>query len=258
VKLDRIFSVMIYEPFSFGRSWVHSLDPRFRVVFATVYSFTVALLNQFPSLLFALAFSLVLALMARLNARDVSKRLFVVFLFLLLIWVVLPFTFEGEAVYSFGTLAITKPGLVFSAQITLKSLSILLAFIATIATMTTVTLGRALNRMHIPGKLVHLLLINYRYIFVIEQEYQRLWTAIKIRGFQPKTSLHSYKTYAYLIGMLFVRASIRAERVSQAMRCRGFKGRFYSLGSFPPSNRNWVFSALMASVISLLIILEIR
>ncbi len=41
--------------------------------------------------------------------------------------------------------------------------------------------------------------------------------AIKIRGFVRGTSLHCYKTCAYLIGMLFVRASARAERVYQVI-----------------------------------------
>jgi cobalt/nickel transport system permease protein len=121
---------------------------------------------------------------------------------------------------------------VAAGQITLKSNAIIGILIALVATMPTVTLGHALNAMHFPDKIVHLLLMTYRYIFVLDQESQRLIRAAKIRGFKPGTSLHSYKTYAFLVGMLFVKASERAERVYRAMKCRGFNGRFHCLHTF--------------------------
>jgi len=200
--------------------------------------------------------SLFLVCLARLNPQEVGKRLAVVFGFLLLIWAVLPLTFEGEALYRVGPLVMTRPGVILSAQITLKSITILLVFMALFATMTIATLGHTLNRLRLSGKLIHLFLMTYRYIFVIEEEYRRLRTAIKIRGFRPGTNMHSYRTYAYLIGMLFVRASVRAERVHQAMLCRGFKGRFYTLDEFSPAVQNRFFSLLMTIVIFSLMILE--
>lgn len=249
---------MTQEPFAAGSSLIHQLDPRFRIVLASAFSITVAVSNHIPVLSAALAVSIVLTVMARLNSGEVLKRLRVVFWFLLLIWVVLPFTFEGKSLYRFGQFTITEPGVLLSTRITIKSTTILLALMSMISTMTIVTLGHALNLLHLPGKIVHLLLMTYRYVFVIEEEYQRLLTAIKIRGFRSGTNIHSYRTYAYLIGMLFVRASIRAQRVHHAMLCRGFRGRFYTLARFEPSVRNWIFSILMAGVIAGLVVMEIN
>ncbi len=249
---------MIQEPFAAGSSLIHRLDPRFRIVLVSAFSIVVAISNHIPALLSALAVSIVLAAMARLNLKEVLKRLRVVFWFLLLIWVVLPLTFEGNSLYRVGPFTITEPGVLLSIRITIKSTTILLALMAMILTMTIVTTGHALNLLHLPEKIVHLLLMTYRYIFVIEQEYQRLLTAIKIRGFRSDTSIHSYRTFAYLIGMLFVRASTRAQRVHHAMLCRGFRGRFYTLARFKPSVRNWVFSILMAGVTAGLIVMEIN
>jgi cobalt/nickel transport system permease protein len=104
--------------------------------------------------------------------------------------------------------------------------------------------------------MVHMILITYRYLFVIEQEYQRLVRAMKIRNFQPRTNLHSYRTYAYLVGMLFVRASERARRVHSAMICRGFNGRFVSLRAFPSHSRNYLFSLVLTLFLVLLVTLE--
>ncbi len=245
---------MFEEPFAVGNSYIYRLDPRLRIVSAVIFSFVTALSSRFPVLFAALIVSIILISTARLKFRDVFKRLSVVFWFLTLIWVMLPITFDGEAFYQVGGITFTRPGMELAARISIKSWAILLIFMALVATMTVVTLGRALNRLFVPRKLVHLMLMSYRYIFVIEQEYRRLYTAIKIRGFRPRTSLHSYKTYAYLIGMLFVRASTRAERVHQAMLCRGFRGRFYSLDIFHSTGWNWVF-ALMMTIINCFLIM---
>jgi cobalt/nickel transport system permease protein len=237
---------MLEEPFATGHSQIHRLDPRLKVLFATVYSFVVALSDRFPSLFAALALSFVLIGLARLNIREVAKRVLIVNGLILFFWLVLPLTFEGVVLFYLGPFAVTREGLLISARITLKSNAILLAFVALIASTSIATLGHALNRLRIPEKIVHLLLLTYRYVFVIEQEYQRLVRATKIRGFRPKSNMHTYRTYAYLIGMLFVRASERAARVHQAMLCRGFKGKFYCLREFSFSRLDFVWSAFMA------------
>ena len=247
---------MITEPFSTGTSVIHRIDPRLKIVFATIYSFVVAFSMEPRTLCFALAVSIVMVVMARLNTRGVIRRISIVLGFILLIWVVLPLTFEGEPLLTIGPMKLMRPGILLSLQITLKSIAISLIFMVLVATMTIATLGHALNNLRLPDKMVFLLLITYRYFFVIEQEYNRLLTAMKIRGFRPKTDLHTYKTFAYLIGMLFVRASDRAERVHQAMKCRGFNGKFYSLHIFPPHRRNKVFSGIMSFVVFGLAFLE--
>ena len=240
---------MVSEAFATGDSLIHRLDPRRRVVLAVAYAVVVALSYHLPVLCGALVVSIVLAGLARLNLRQVARRLAVVAGFLALLWLVLPFTYEGDPMFSLGPLKVTRPGLLLAAQISLKSIAMLLSFIALLATMSIVTLGHALHQLRMPEKLVQLLLMTYRYVFLIEGEYRRLWTAIKIRGFRSGTNLHSYKTYAYLIGMLFVRASERARRVNQSMRCRCFSGRFYSLEAVHGNGRGLVFTVVLSLVI---------
>jgi cobalt/nickel transport system permease protein len=121
-----------------------------------------------------------------------------------------------------------------------------------------VTLGQALHRLRLPDKLCHLLLFTYRYIYVFEQEYRRLVQAMKIRGFQPRTDLHTYRSYGYLAAMLLVRSFDRAERVFQAMRCRGFHGAFYSLKTFAWQRRDGIFLAVSLLALLALLYLEWR
>ncbi len=248
---------MIEEIFATGDSPLHRCDPRSRVAFATLLSFVIAVSEQFPALWLGLAYSLILLLMARLHLREVMKRVLILWGVLIFLWIILPLTFEGESLYRIGKLNLSREGFLLCARISLKSNSILLIFIALVTTMNFSTLGYVLNFFRIPEKLVHLLLLTYRYIFVIEQEYHRLLRAARIRSFHPKSSLHTYKTYAYLVGMLFVRASARAERVYQAMKCRGFHGKFYCLQEFTFSrtDRIWTVSALTG--IAVLIFMEL-
>lgn len=247
---------MITEPLAHGDSFLHRIDPRLRIVTAAIFSCTVAVFEAFPALLTACGAALALLTLSGLDLREVRRRLAVVLGFLLLLWFLLPFTYEGQIAWTIGPLNVYWPGITLSARITLKSTAIIAVFTALAATIPISTLGQALARLRVPAKLVYLLLMCYRYIFVIEQEYQRLRTAMKIRGFRPGTSLHTYRSYAYLVGMLFVRAASRAERVHQAMCCRGFNGRFHSLALFPPHAVNRWFAVSATSVMIALLVLE--
>ena len=247
---------MLNESFAVGESVVHRIDPRFRMAAATVLSFVIAVSKGYPSLVLSVVIALALVCTARLDIRAVTKRVLVVWGFVLLMWAVLPLTYEGEILFRIGPLPVMRPGVDLAGQITLKSIAIILIFISLVATMPIAAMGYALSRLRVPDKIVYLLLITYRYFFVLQQEYERLVRAAKMRGFRPKTNMHTYRTYAYLLGMLFIRASARAERVYQAMKCRGFRGKFYTLVEFSEHPRNAVFVALMTLFATTLILLE--
>jgi len=247
---------MINDTFANGNSIIHRIDPQYRILFAAFFSSVIAVAKDIPTLILALVISAIILGIARLDYQLVAKRIIVVSGFVFLIWLVVPVTYESEHVFRLGPVPFYREGLRLSAQITLKSFAIYLAILALVSTISVTNMGYALNHLGLPNKMVFLLMMTYRYFSVIEQEYQRLSRAIKIRAFRPKTDIHTYRTYAYLIGMLFVRASNRAARVYNAMKCRGFKGTFYTLYEFPPHRRNTIFSAVMGCVILCIVILE--
>ncbi len=249
---------MISEAFVEARSLVSRIDPRIRVAAAAGYTSVVAVCDDLTALVASLGVSALLVILARLPLLKVAGRLTVVAGFLALIWALLPLTYGGPVMGRLGPLVFHAPGVRLALQITLKSVAIVTAFIALVATMDIATLGHSLLRLGVPAKVAYLLLMTYRYIFVLEQEYQRLLRAARIRGFKPGTNLHSYRTFAYLVGMLFVRASNRAQRVHQAMKCRGFRGRFYSLARFRASAGSWLFALLMAAVCTGLIWMQTK
>ena len=248
---------MLQEPFALGNSFMHRLDPRIRVLGACLYSIVVALSRNFQVLTAALLVSLVLAMLAQLSAREVIKRAVLLNTFMVFLWLVLPLTFQDLSSFKLGPLTLSSAGITMAAQITLKSNAILLALIALITTMNFSTLGYTLDRLHVPDKIVHLLLMTYRYVFLIEQEYHRLIRTARMRGFRPGTNMHTYTTYAGIVGMLLVRAAIRAEQVYKAMLCRGFKHKFYCLHEFNAGRKEWLFATALSGVILVLIYIEL-
>ena len=113
---------MIDEPFAFGDSVVHHLDPRLRVAAAAGLSVIVALSSRMPALVAALAVAVCLLAAARLNAMRVARRLGVVAGFLLLIWLMLPVTMAGAVRFRLGPLALSDNGLALALQVSLKSM----------------------------------------------------------------------------------------------------------------------------------------
>lgn len=234
---------MDIEEFALGNSFVHNLDPRVKIIATFLFSFVVALNTHIPTAALELVFPAILVVAARIDLRRVFRRLAVVNAFVLFLWLFLPFTYPGTVVLSFGPLEVHREGLLYSLLITLKCNTIVLTVIALLGTSKVFSLVHALSHLGIPDKLVHLFFFCFRYIHVIHEEYHKLVTAMKIRGFKPRTDLHSYKAYAYLVGMLLVRSFDRSARIFAAMKCRGFRGRFYILHHYEMKNRDYMVAA---------------
>jgi len=246
---------LIKEKFSEGDSFFHKLDPRVKIIVALLFSIIVAVSDKYTSLIGALFFVAVAVIVARLRTKEVISRLLVVNSFILLLWLMLPFTFPGEKTYTLASLSVSQEGIKYALLITIKSNSIILAGIALLSTSSIFNLVHALRHLHLPDKLVQLFFFTYRYIHTIHSEYIRLNNALKIRGFKPQTNLHTYKTYAYLVGMMLVRSYDRSKRVYNAMLCRGFKGKFWTLNHFVSKNADFVAGIVMISCIMGLVLL---
>jgi cobalt/nickel transport system permease protein len=247
---------MIEEPFSTGNSIIHALDPRVKIIIVALFSVIVAVSSRFLSLLPALGISLFLVVMAKLPIKRVFYRVLLVNGLILFLWFVLPFTYNGQGLFAIGPFIATKEGILLASQITVKSNAILLSMIALLSTTPIFSLGHAMGQLYFPDKITHLFLFTFRYIHVIYKEYRRLINAMKMRGFVPRTNIHTYKSYAYLVGMLLVRSYDRAERIHKAMRCRGFNKKYHSLTQFSLKMEDIFCLSLMSAVISGLAVLQ--
>lgn len=244
-------------PFAKGDSRIHALDPRTRLAGVMLLSIPAALAQTMETACAALGIGTLLTLLAGLSLSRVGKRLLAINAFVLFLWLFLPFSLPGHTVWSFGPLHATVPGFRLALLLTIKTNAISLMLMPLLGTIPVQTLGPAMQKMGVPPKLCHLLLFTYRYIFVIHHEYRTMRRAMRARGFHPRTDMHTYRSFAWLAGMLLVKSWDRAERVNNAMRCRGFKGKFHSLAEFAFCRMDHAFGMLFALFSGAMIIMEI-
>ncbi len=208
---------------------VQHYSPRLRVLAAVALAVLVLALESPRSQGLALLLACGLAVAAGLSLTALIKRLLIMESMLLLVLVTLPFTTPGPPWFQLGPLTATLPGGLAALGIVLKAHAVVLALLALVGTLESVTLGHTLAHLGVPDKLVHLMLFTVRYIRVLDSEYRRLRQAMRARAFVARSDRRTWLTFGWLLGMLLVRSLERAHRIMEAMKCRGFRGRFYLL-----------------------------
>ncbi len=237
----------LHEAAAQGHSLLHRLDPRAKLVVALAFTLVIAVGQDLLPAALGLGIGVLVVLLARLPLRLVLRRLAMVNVFVVFLWVFMPWRLEMNA----GGLGLVHDprGLFLAGLITVKVNGLFLALLGLLGTSRVNEILHALDHLRLPGKLVSLFLLFHRYIFVIYQEYRRLTRAMLARGFRPGTNLHTYRAYAHLVGMLLVRSFDRAERVYRAMLARGFEGTFWLLDHFHWQRRDTVFSVAAGVVV---------
>lgn len=212
---------------------VSRLDPRWKLAALLPAAGIVAALRGLGPALTALAGAWVLAALARLPLRWYLARLTVLSVFLALFVVFLPFTpHADETPWQVGPVEVSPHGVRLAGLITVKAVGVVTLVLVLWATAPWEMTLKAAHALRVPGLVVQLVGLTYRYLFLLSEEIGRLRTALRVRGYRNRPNLHSYRTVGHVAGALLVRSSERAERVGQAMRCRGFDGRFRSLVDF--------------------------
>jgi cobalt/nickel transport system permease protein len=212
---------------------VRRLDPRWKLAALVLAAAAVVGLRGLPASAGALAGALLLAALGRLPPRWFLGRLGAVAGFLLLFAAPLPFLLHGpDAGWPLGPVLVSAYGLRVALVLLAKGLAIVTLMLVLLVTAPLDATLKAARALHVPGLVVQLAMLSYRSVFVVADELARLRVALRVRGYRSRVSRHSYHTIGSVAGTLLVRSYERAERVGQAMRCRGFDGRFRTLTAF--------------------------
>lgn len=244
---------MIDEPFATGTTLFHQRDVRVKLIAAAAISLVLSLCSSFLVAGIGCIITGAMAIWSKPDPHMLLKRFLTINVFTLFLWFTLPLTYGGHDTLDVSVLHLSLDGIRLSALITLKTNGIFFCFLALLATSTTANLGNGLVQLGVSKKLIFILLFSYRQLFVIHQEYQRLQRAAKLRGFVPKNSLHTYRTYSYLFGMTLVKSWNRSERIHQAMLLRGFNGKLIPLHQAQPQKVDYIF-LLILLLISLFLV----
>jgi cobalt/nickel transport system permease protein len=215
------------------QSLVSRLDPRWKLAALLFAAGVATTLHTLPAAGCALLMALLLALLARLPPRWFLRRLGALAVFLALFTLPLPWILDDSGpAWAFGPLHFSLHGLTVALLLSAKAITIVTLFLVVQATAPLEATLKAAHSLRVPGLLVQLGLLSYRYLFVLADELTRLRIALRVRGYRNRANRHSYRTAGHVAGTLLVRGYERAERVGQAMRCRGFDGQFRSLTAF--------------------------
>ena len=132
-----------------------------------------------------------------------------------------------------GVLAVTaENGVALAIAVGLRAFAVGTLAVVLAHTAPLARTFAAAHRLYVPGVLVQIAQLAHRYSLLFFAEARRVRIAMRTRGFKSGTNAHTYRTLGAAAGTLLVRGGDRAERVADAMRCRGFDGRYHDLTPF--------------------------
>ena len=215
-------------------SFIHKLDPRTKFITILVFIVLVVVTPIRNWQILAIYFGLIITCLAvsKLPPIYVLKRSLVIFPFVLLVVIFVPFFKTGEIAGSYNIwlwhISVTYDGLLILANVVTKAWLCILSLILLSATTRFTDLLRGLQQLKVPRVIVLILSFMYRYIFVLVDEVLRMRQARDSRNFGGGR-LRQLKTIGNMIGTLFMRSYERGERIYAAMLARGFDGEIHSL-----------------------------
>jgi len=210
-------------------SFVHRLDPRTKLICSLAFVLAVVLTPAGTWNVFVVYLLILLGLiwLSRLPIKYVLKRSLVIFPFVVMIAIFVPFFKQGQvaASYDIGAwhIAITYEGLAVLINVIVKSWLCILCLIILSSSTKFEELMHGMYRLKVPQVFVQITSFMYRYMFVLADQAMRMQMARDSRNFGLNRR-NIFKTMGNMIGMLFIRSYERAERIYAAMLSRGYNG----------------------------------
>jgi cobalt/nickel transport system permease protein len=191
-------------------TWFGKLDPRAKLVGVLLFVVVTALLTRTYLILASMAIAIVFAGVSRVSPGKLARSYLMAFPFIL---------FASVSVFVFRGV---EQGLDMWTRVSACVLALLVLTLGT----ETFDLFSGLRRLKLPAVLATLLMLTYRYLLLIADEYERMKIARKARGFSGGRSLldkYGLKVLSQTAGMVLVRSSSRAEHIYEGLKARGFR-----------------------------------
>lgn len=235
---------------------IEALDPRTRILAAIAIVAAIVSLETFTARFAGLGLACLLVAAARIELRTILRRLAHLEGFMIVLLIMLPLTVDGRALASFGPFQITDRGVERAFAIVLTVNAAALSVLALVGALEPIRLGRAMAALGVSERFVRLFMFLVRYHGIFGVEIRRQFESMRARGFRAGVRSHCFRSYGNLAGMILVRSIERAERVDEAMRCRGFSGRFPMRRVRPMTVADARFAALAGLAVLALILVD--
>lgn len=226
-------------------SVMHRLNPYGKLFYLAVVVFLDTVIQRFDVLVLLYLITLVLYFAARLPAGVLLKIYLIPFFAVFSIAFLFIFSIGGNPVWQAEMLGvrvtITDGGIIFFVMLLLRAL-ISVTYTLMLVMSTKFSDWAQIVSKVFPRPLDVILILAYRYIFVLADEMSNILTAARLRGgFKQRAS---YVLFTRAIGMGMVHTFDRGDRLSKAMQTRNFKGKLYFM-----SNARFTWGASAAVVV---------
>lgn len=220
-----LFSLEHIEELTKKDTTIHHLQPivkLFFTVFFIIFTLTSTSYALF-SYLFLICLVILICFLAKIPVREMLKRTLIG----------LPFSFFlglsnvilMPTPISFYNIPLTI-GLLSMISIMLKTFLCLAIVFLFVATTPLEDIAGAFVLLHVPYFLVSIILVTYRYIYLLVEEAGKMHQAYILRHF--KKDALEMKHMGSFLGLLFVRSLHHAHLVDDAMSLRGYdSGHYY-------------------------------
>jgi len=217
-----------------GKSVLHRLDPRVKILAVFLNTVMIFVINNFPGLILNFLQVFIIILLSNINLKNYFKNIKMIMMLIIFTAVLNIFYGKGEAIFSFYFLKITWQGINNSIFIALRIIS--LVFISSAFTFTTspTDITDALERLMKPLKFfkigVHeiamIMTIALRFVPTLLEETEKIMNAQKARGANLESGnlTKRIKSLIPILIPLFVSSFRRAYDLAMAMECRCYQG----------------------------------
>jgi energy-coupling factor transport system permease protein len=251
-----VSSLVAYYP---GKTFVHRLDPRMKIIFLVIVSTSIFMVESIPVAAFILAVMLGLWYLAKLPTS-------VLWSFLKALSTIILFLFVVQAIFYPGVTPVIKPlipigkgigqiteeGLLFSVLLALRLIAMIIMLPLVIFTTPVQTFALGLVKMGLPYRLAYTTTTALNLVPILQLETGVIVDAQRLRAmqtFEKGKLADKLKAYPALVTPLVIGSMRRAQLMAVAMDSRAFgasKTRTY-LEDITLGWKDWAF--LVASIL---------
>ena len=220
-----------------GRSLIHKLDPRTKIILAVLFIVAVFVANNPLTFLLLGMTALILVAVSRISFKVVLKSVKPIVFILLFTAIINVFMTKGNGapLLSFWIIEIYEEGIVRAVMMALRVLiliigtSILLTYTTSPISLTDglESLLSPLKKIKVPVQTFAMMMsIALRFIPTLVEETEKIMNAQKSRGadFSSGSLIQRAKSLIPILIPLFVSSFKRAEELATAMECRCYRG----------------------------------
>ena len=251
-----------------GSSPIHKLDPRTKIILATLFIVAVFIANNPITFFVLLASTLILIALSRISMKVIIKSIKPIVFILLFTALLNIFMTKGETapLISIWIIEIYSEGI---ARAIMMGLRVIILIVGTSILLTYTTspisltdgLESLLSPMKKIGVPVHtfamMMSIALRFIPTLVEETEKIMNAQKSRGadFTSGSLAERAKSLVPLLVPLFVSSFKRAEELATAMECRCYRGdkNRTKLVKLEYHGRDFAFMGIFAVALALII-----